>query len=132
MSAASTDSAVHSHDRRTRIFVYGSLKRGYALHHLLQSQLSLGYALTSPVYRLFDLGSYPGLVEWPDGIAVEGELYLVDPECLQALDEAEGVEDGHYARRPVSLEMPSGEQPAQAWFWLASVSGLRDCGHSWP
>jgi len=132
VSPASTDSPVHSHDRRTRIFVYGSLKRGYALHHLLKSQLSVGHAVTSPLYRIFDLGSYPGLIEWPDGLAVEGELYLVDAECLQTLDEAEAVEEGHYARRRILLDSTSNEEAAQAWFWLNSVSGLRDCGYSWP
>jgi len=132
MPPASTDRPGHSHAGRTRIFVYGSLKQGHALHHLLKSQTCLGHAVTKPLYRLFDLGSYPGLVEWPEGQAVEGELYLVDGECLQALDEAEGVEDGYYARRHVSLEMTSGEDPAQAWFWLSSVHGLRNCGCSWP
>ena len=50
------------------IFVYGSLKRGYALHHLLASQQFHGIAVTQPLYRLFDLGSYPGLIDWPEGL----------------------------------------------------------------
>ena len=48
------------------IFVYRSLKRGYPQHHLLNAATALGTARTQPLYRLFDLGSYPGLVEWLD------------------------------------------------------------------
>ena len=114
------------------IFVYGSLKRGYALHYLLKSQQSLGNADTKPVYRLFDLGSYPGLVEWPEGLAICGEVYQVDAECLKILDETEGVAEGYYARRSVSLETPFDVDDVQAWFWLLPVTGLRDCGPCWP
>jgi gamma-glutamylcyclotransferase (GGCT)/AIG2-like uncharacterized protein YtfP len=114
------------------IFVYGSLKQGYALHYLLESQRSLGNATTKPVYRLFDLGSYPGLVEWPEGLAIHGEVYQVDADCLQRLDEAEGVAEGYYARRSVSLQTPFDAHNVDAWFWLLPVTGCRDCGRCWP
>ena len=114
------------------VFVYGSLKRGHVLHHLLESQPCHGHATTKPFYRLFDLGSYPGLVEWPEGLAIQGEVYRIDAECLRRLDEAEGVAEGHYARRSVSLEAPFDIHNVQAWFWLHPVSGRRDCGQCWP
>jgi gamma-glutamylcyclotransferase (GGCT)/AIG2-like uncharacterized protein YtfP len=129
---------------RPIVFVYGSLKRGYALHHLLRSAQYLGTACTQPLYRLFDLGSYPGLVEWPEGLPIHGELYAVTSQNLQRLDEAEGVAEGLYARRPVLLQSaesiapPAQQQPdpwppsAEAWFWLHSTIGQRDCGNSWP
>lgn len=114
------------------IFVYGSLKRGYALHHLLRSAEYLGPADTQPLYRLFDLGSYPGLVEWPEGLEIQGELYAVTADVLRRLDEAEAVSEGLYARRTVQLQPTTGQLAAEAWFWLGAVSGRRDCGHSWP
>lgn len=113
-------------------FVYGSLKRGFALHHLLQSQLFLGDAVTQPRYRLFDLGEYPGLVEWPEGLAIRGEVYQVDPECLCRLDAAEGVAESLYVRRPIALQTTFADANADAWFWLRPVKGLSDCGVSWP
>ena len=61
-----------------RIFVYGSLKKGYALHHLLEDQRRLPDASTKPLYRLFDLGSYPGLIEWPEGLEIFGEVYEIN------------------------------------------------------
>lgn len=114
------------------VFVYGSLKRGYALHALLQGQLCLGHARTQPLYRMFDLGSYPGLVEWPDGLAIRGEVYQVDCECLCRLDAAEGVAERHYARRRILLQAEFESNDVHAWFWLNAVRGLRDCGAEWP
>ena len=114
------------------VFVYGSLKRGFALHALLQGQLYLGNTVTEPLYRLFDLGSYPGLVEWPDGLAIRGEVYQVDLECLLRLDEAEGVADRLYVRRKTLLQSKFQGRDVEAWFWLRAVQGLRDCGSVWP
>jgi gamma-glutamylcyclotransferase (GGCT)/AIG2-like uncharacterized protein YtfP len=133
MVAASSDLAeFHRRDPQSLIFVYGSLKRGYALNHLLQGQAFLGPATTCPLYRIFDLGSYPGLIDWPEGLAVQGELYEVDAECLKRLDEAEGVDEGLYARRVIKLQPPFDRGETSAWFWLNKVAGLRDCGTSWP
>lgn len=133
MVAASSDSSdFHLRGPESLIFVYGSLKRGYALHHLLEGQFFRGPATTCPLYRIFDLGSYPGLVDWPEGLAVQGELYEVDAECLKRLDEAEGVGEGLYARRIIKLQPPFDRDETSAWFWLDKVGGLRDCGTSWP
>ncbi len=112
------------------VFVYGSLKRGWGLHQLLRTAEFLGTATTKPLYRLFDLGQYPALVEWPVGLGIEGELYRVDAECLAALDDAEGVSEGYYVRRAVQLQAPAPD--AQAWFWLGAITGCPDCGTSWP
>ncbi|MEJ7590484.1 MAG: gamma-glutamylcyclotransferase family protein [Planctomycetaceae bacterium] len=114
------------------VFVYGSLKRGYALHTMLQGQLCLGNAVTEPLYRLFDLGSYPGLVEWPEGLAIRGEVYQVGFDCLSRLDEAEGVAERLYVRRKISLQAEFRGKDVQAWFWLNAVRDLKDCGAAWP
>jgi gamma-glutamylaminecyclotransferase len=132
VSASSEFSEFQRRDPQSPIFVYGSLKCGYALHHLLEGQTFHGPATTCPLYRIFDLGSYPGLVDWPEGLAVQGELYEVDTECLRRLDEAEGVDEGLYARRVIKLQPPFDGIEASAWFWLNRVGGLRDCGTSWP
>lgn len=115
------------------IFVYGSLKRGYRLHFLLAAQPFLGSAVTICQYRLFDLGEYPGLIgPVSDGIAITGEVYRVTAECLQTLDEAEGVDSQLYSRRQVVLAGEFAEFPVEAWFWLSSTSGRTECGSSWP
>ena len=114
------------------IFVYGSLKRGYALHSLLHNQLFLGNAVTEPLYRIFDLGNYPGLISCADGLAIQGEVYRVDPDALHRLDEAEGVADALYARRVIQLQSDFPEENVHAWFWQGDVSGKVDCGVHWP
>lgn len=117
---------------RQRIFVYGSLKRGFALHFLLEDQVFLGPARTATPCRLFDLGSYPGLLEDVQGYPVTGELYEVTASCLAALDEAEGTAEGAYERRGIKLEAPHDLQPAEAYFYLRSLSGCREIGATWP
>lgn len=114
------------------VFVYGTLKYGHRLHDLLRNQPLLGDAITQPLYRLFDLGSYPGIVEWPNGLAVCGEVYQVDAKCLSRLDEAEGVAERHYVRRTICLQERFEFNDVHAWFWLGAVRGLRDCGTTWP
>ena len=60
------------------LFVYGTLKRGGCRHAPLACQRFLGEARTAPLYRLYDLGSYPGLVPADEGgDVVHGELYEV-------------------------------------------------------
>jgi gamma-glutamylcyclotransferase (GGCT)/AIG2-like uncharacterized protein YtfP len=123
---------IRDNTNQTMIFVYGSLKRGYALHHLLTDQHYVGTAVTKPLYRLFDLGSYPGMIEWPEGLSVHGEIYKVNHSCLQTLDDAEGTAEGLYARRPVLLHSPFEAETVFAWFWLHSVAGKTDCRSVWP
>ncbi|MFN9719141.1 MAG: gamma-glutamylcyclotransferase [Planctomycetota bacterium] len=122
----------------TFIFVYGSLKRGCSLHHLLEQQQFVGTAITRPIYRIFNLGSYPGLIDFPDGTTIHGEVYVIDQQGLAQLDDAEGVADGLYARREICLDtstLPAsfrgGEAFFFAWFWLRSVAGRADCGNYW-
>src|SRR5687768_15321910 len=72
------------------LFTYGTLMRGYGLHHVLGPRAErLGTATARG--RLLDLGRYPGVVEgrgW-----VRGEVYrLRDPQVLAAVDRAEGVQ----------------------------------------
>ena len=132
MAASSDPSEFQVRAPQPLIFVYGSLKRGYGLHHLLERQVYCGTVATCPLYRIFDLGTYPGLVDWPEGLAVLGEVYQVDQECLRKLDDAEGVDQGLYARRAVKLQSPFEKVEVSAWFWLNKVAGLRDCGTCWP
>ncbi len=113
------------------IFVYGSLKRGYALHGLLEKQRWMGDAESLSCGRLFDLGAYPGLVASESGYRVKGELYGVTAECLAALDEVEGVADGVYERRRIELAPPNESISAEAYFYLLSVSECPEIGPEW-
>mgnify|MGYP000569032278 CR=1 FL=1 len=115
------------------IFLYGSLKRGFPLHHYLASQQFIGLAETLPLYRLFDCGEYPALVAaLTKGKRVRGEVYRLSEACQLQLDDVEDVSDGLYERREIRLAAPFDTQNIEAYFYLHSVARLRDCGARWP
>lgn len=114
-----------------RVFVYGTLKRGFCRHRALSTQNFLGAATTVPSYRLFDLGSYPGLVQDNDGASIKGELYEVDDLCLAELDAIEGVDQGLYGRESVELLAPFSDEPALTYIYLQSIEGCAEI-NSWP
>jgi len=106
-----------------RVFVYGTLKKGFCRHHALSRQNFLGVATTQAEYKLLDLGDYPGLVSSDDGESIAGELYEVDEACLQNLDVIEGVAVGLYARKSIRLLSPWNDEPAIAYIYLPSTTG---------
>ncbi|MEM1355411.1 MAG: gamma-glutamylcyclotransferase family protein [Planctomycetota bacterium] len=117
----------------TRLFVYGTLKRGDCRAYLLGHAEYLGEARTTPDYRLYTHGPYPALVEagrvGVSGRPIRGELYQVDSETLERLDEEEGVDEGLYERKDIAL---SGQSVgAQAYFYLHSIEAMVDCGEQW-
>lgn len=96
------------------LFIYGSLKRGKPNHGFLDGQKFVGEATTHRRYRLLNLGAFPGLVRAgrAAGTAVRGELWEVDAECLEQLDQLEGS-PRFYRREPVQLR---GRRSAPAYF----------------
>lgn len=108
----------------TRVFVYGTLKRGGSNHALLAGQHFLGPVRTAPGFTLYALGDYPGMVRDPAALAgVLGELWAVDSACLMQLDLLEGVAEGLYERVPLQLTPPFADQPVEAYLYLGSLAG---------
>lgn len=72
------------------VAVYGTLKRGYSNHHLLDKACYIGPDTLTRL-TLYDLGPYPGALAKPsDGVEVE--VYEVNDPLLVMLDELEGYE----------------------------------------
>lgn len=115
----------------TRVFVYGTLKRGGENHGWIEKQRFIAEARTKPLYRLFDLGGYPGMVRADDGIAIAGEVWEVDGPGLAQLDVLEDVEGGEYERVPVELEGEFAGQRVEGYLYLRSVEGRRNVGACW-
>ena len=120
----------------TNVFVYGTLKRGQCLHHVLADQEFLGRAQTEPVYVMVSLGDFPGLVlpeafaDEVEGVSIEGELYRVDRDCLVELDRVECVGQGMYQRRLVSL-LAAADIVAETYFYQPAVNVSMICDPCW-
>lgn len=120
-----------SHATPTRLFVYGTLKRGYCRHAALCGQTFLAEARTAPLYRMLNVGTYPGLIAVREGgCSIQGEVWEVQPAALAHLDEVEGTAEGQYERRLIHLEQ-DGFGPVEAYFYLWSTAGCPDCGDRW-
>ena len=115
------------------VFVYGSLKAGYALHGLLSHQTFEGTTQTTSDFRLYDLGRYPGLKRASvNGSSIRGEVYRIDDECLRRLDDEEGVDDGLYTRERIQLQAPFQFQAVWTYIYAGCVDNCPDCGSEWP
>ncbi|MBZ0120715.1 MAG: gamma-glutamylcyclotransferase [Sandaracinaceae bacterium] len=86
----------------TRVFVYGSLRRGERANGFLADAMFVGLARTVPGFTLYDLGAFPAMVQTGEG-SVLGELYDVDDATLARLDRYEG-HPHFYLRQPITLE----------------------------
>ncbi len=120
-----------SEDVRHRVFVYGTLKRGFCRDFALENETFLGPAQTAPKYRMVNLGTYPGLLKVDDGgRSIRGEVWEVSSATLERLDEIEGTSEGEYAREPIEL-LDAEFGKVEAYFYLIDTTGCPDCGDNW-
>ncbi|XP_050223845.1 putative gamma-glutamylcyclotransferase At3g02910 [Mercurialis annua] len=112
----------------TLIFTYGTLKKGFSNHVLMQDLMRSGDAVFKGTHRTVDkfplvCGPYrvPFLLNFPGATGsqrVTGELYAVTPRGLARLDELEGINRCHYERLPITVaeaamkERDDGEEAA--------------------
>lgn len=85
------------------IFVYGTLKKNQCASRLLETSIYYGTAETTPNYSLYSCNYYPALIEDSNGSEVSGELYGVTNSIKNILDEYEGVHEGHYLFKKITL-----------------------------
>lgn len=88
------------------LFVNGTLMRGLALHHNMEGARFLGEYRTEPRYRVHSIDDiHPGMYRLEDGeaggVAVVGELYMVDDDTWRGI---EAGEPPHLYRGTVVLE----------------------------
>ena len=115
----------------TRIFVYGTLKRGGGNNTWIAQQQFVAEARTQPRYRLYDMGGYPGMIRSQDGISIQGEVWDVDDSGLTRLDILEDTEGGEYERVVIPLEGEFASQRVEGYLYLRSIEGRRDLGACW-
>lgn len=101
------------------VAVYGSLKRGFYNHHLLERSrfLATGQARG---FAMYSLGSFPMIIEGRGRVAVE--LYEVDRQTFAALDRLEGF-PVFYQRQMVTVETE--HCPVEAWIYYGRADRVK-------
>ena len=101
----------------SKVFVYGTLKRGRHNNSILGPSQFLGVFLTERRFTMYDGKGFPYVV--PEGsTSVIGELYEVDDKILERLDWLEGVRANHYKR--IETKVFSDVEETWAWIYVAS------------
>lgn len=103
-------------DYKHLVFVYGSLKRGYHNHSVMEQEegILVDMAETAEkMFTMYSLGSYPCV--WEDGkYRIKGELYCVDD--LSGLDHLEGYPK-YYTRHKVKVRTDTNPDDI-LWAWM--------------
>lgn len=85
------------------VFVYGTLRRGGARAMSIRFPNSKFIADATVSGSLYDLGAYPGLLLNESNSLVVGEVYAVDDEILNKLDDIEA--SSYYWRKQVEVSL---------------------------
>jgi gamma-glutamylcyclotransferase (GGCT)/AIG2-like uncharacterized protein YtfP len=101
-----------------KLFVYGTLKKGYQNSYYLKDAKFLGEFTTDPIFSMYSFGAYPGVSE-NGNTAIIGEIYEVDKKQLASIDCLEWYP--HYYQR-VKIETSFGE------VWMYVVNQQRCAG----
>lgn len=111
--------------RKHRLFVYGTLRKGYSLHGLLR-RIGARYVGKGSIQgSLYDLGEFPGAITSSSvRKRIEGELYeLPHPEAqLRELDrieefDSQGPESSLFVRRLTTVRLANGRR-MRAWVYF--------------
>ena len=95
------------------VFVYGTLRRGSARAMSIRFPNSNFIADAKVSGSLYDLGAYPGLLLNEPNSLVIGEVYEVDDEILNQLDEFEAA--SYYLRKQVEISL--GNRKRACWIY---------------
>ena len=93
-----------------RLFVYGTLKRGFRNAFYLNGADYLGEFTTCSDYSMYDFGGYPAVSLEGDS-PIAGEVYGINPDILAVIDRLEWYPD-LYQR--VTISTAYGE----AWMYV--------------
>ena len=105
---------------RLIVAVYGSLKRGFYNHRLLERSTFLSDGQVQG-FEMFSLGSFPMVTPGRGSIAVE--LFEVDHATFAQLDRLEGFPN-FYGRTVVTAS--TAYCPVQAWLYVGRREQVKD------
>ena len=113
------------------VFVYGTLKRGQTHHHLLATARFAGEAQALGL-SLHDLGPFPmaiaaaqpetGAETDPETVPVSGDVFAVDDETLEQLEQLDRLEGVPRLYQRQQLELLDGRR---VWIYLGQPHQVR-------
>ena len=108
-------------EMKHKVFVYGTLKKGFGNHRFLKGASFIGNARTMDHFALYESG-LPFVIENEAVSTISGELYEVSEETLVRLDCLEG-HPGFYTRKMVNVSIfPGNDGESQntytAWLYF--------------
>jgi gamma-glutamylcyclotransferase (GGCT)/AIG2-like uncharacterized protein YtfP len=129
------------------VFVYGTLRRGGARSMSIRFPNSKFIADAKVSGSLYDLGAYPVLLINESNSLVSGEVYEVDDEILNKLDDFEA--SSNYWRKQVEISLDTHRRICWIYApnhefcshralitsgdWIEYAKTKRDWpGHTWP
>jgi gamma-glutamylaminecyclotransferase len=92
-----------------KVFVYGTLKRGFGNHHFLAGAKFLGTGTTKEKFAMYSDGGIPFVVKNEEVCFIHGELYMMDKMCLRNLDRLEG-HPRLYKREEIAISLFAGDK----------------------
>lgn len=115
------------------LFVYGTLRRGLALHHHLVRMGAQFVGAGVVQAELFDLGKFPGARKSArPGRVVAGEVYRLRQaqKALKVLDDVEGVlpqapEKSLFQRATTEIVLPNRVRRVAWIYWLNERASAR-------
>ena len=104
-----------SMSKKTKIAVYGTLRRGYGNHRRVATSTLVGEGLTKEKYTMYASGI--PFVDKKPTCQIRVEIYEVTPEVLKSVDSLEGHPYA-YKREPIPIEMDNGDKlDAELYFY---------------
>jgi gamma-glutamylcyclotransferase (GGCT)/AIG2-like uncharacterized protein YtfP len=115
------------------MFVYGTLRRGFALHHHLRRMGAQFVARGEVQAEPYDLGKFPGARKsTKPGKVLAGEVYRLPQagKALKVLDHVEGLspqtaEKSLFQRATTEVVLPNGERRVAWIYWLNERASAR-------
>lgn len=116
------------------VFVYGTLKKGFGNHQLLEDAEYVGKAETvSNNYTMYSLGGFPGVREG-GSTRINGEVYKVNDDELSRLHRLEGHPTFYKAvNKQVRLTERITNNQTEAYIYIlqSEPTGNKQIGGTW-
>ena len=98
------------------VFVYGTLKKGFQYHYLVENSTFIGIARTIEKYAMYQK-DYPYVVKTEAVSFIYGELYFIEDTIPKNLDLLEGHPD-LYCREQVEVMLDIDASIVSAWLYF--------------